>query len=75
MRGATVCGRGLEGPWSAVVGAEAWTRQWLGPGNTNLRPGSVGGLVPGIPPSRYHPPCTTPGTTPPPHCTAETLDR
>ena len=60
MRGALVCGGGLEGLWSARVGAETRVGYGLGPGNTNVRVSGVGGWywVGTTPPS--HPPSTHP---------------
>ena len=67
-----MCGRAVQRPWSAMVGAEAWLADWLGPGNTNLR--VVGGcwVVPGIAPSRYYPSRTPPGIPTLPHPPART---
>ena len=53
------CAEGLPEAWSALADADnACNGHWLGPGNTKYR--VLGGcwVVPGIPPSQYHPSTT-----------------
>ena len=64
MRGAAVCGRGPEGPWSAAAGADTGLRLMVGPWQYQYGYTGRGGWV--VPtrytPPRYPPTAPTPGT-------------
>ena len=51
MRGAMVCGRVQQGPWSAMVDAEPPVEAWVGPWQYQCSGGWVlGGTIPGTTP-------------------------
>ena len=71
-----MCGRGQEGPWSALVDADPRVGHRLGPGNTNQWvPGGcwVGTRYTHPPSTRYTPPRVLPLPTHHPPCTKLTV--
>ena len=72
--GSRGCAEGPAGPGVPTAGAEAWSRQWLGPGNTNVAQLGSGWGSTGIPPSQ-HPPRPHPPRVVPSHQTTRTAVR